>query len=104
MSVDFRVFYGYGYEISNEKAFNLTSEKYNELVDSEYTQFLDGYSDERRCFFGIILNTMNDCDMYKVPVIDDIDNNNFKDMINEYKNIFNESPRMASHYIGFAVT
>ena len=104
MGVDYRVFYGYGYEISNEKAFNLTPEKYDKLIDSDYTQFLDGYSDERRCFFGIILNAINDCDMYKVPVIDDIDNNEFKDMINEYKNIFNESPGMASHYIGFAVT
>ena len=91
MGVDYRVFYGYGYEISNEKAFNLTPEKYDKLIDSDYTQFLDGYSYERRCFFGIILNAMNDCDMYK-------------DMINEYKNIFNESPGMASHYIGFAVT
>ena len=104
MSVDFRVFYGYGYEISNEKAFNLTHEKYNELINSDYIQFLDGYSDDRRCFFGVILNTMNDCDMYKVPVIDDIDYDDFKNMINEYKNIFNESPGMASHYIGFAVT
>ena len=47
---------------------------------------------------------MNDCDMYKIPVIDNIDYNDFKNMINEYKNIFNESPGMASHYIGFAVT
>ena len=104
MGVDYRVFYGYGYEIPNEKAFNLTPEKYDELIDSDYTQFLDGYNDERRCFFGITLAIVPGCDMYKVPVIDDIDYNNFKDMINEYKNIFNELPGMASHYIGFAVT
>lgn len=104
MSVDYRVFYGYGYEISNEKASNLIPEKYDELIDSEYTQLLDGYSDdERRCFFGITLAIISGCDMYKVPVIDNINHDDFKNMIDEYKNIFNESPEMAHHYIGFAV-
>lgn len=104
MSVDYRVFYGYGYEISNEKAFNLSPEKYDELIDSDYVQFLDGYSDERRCFFGVILNTMNDCGMSQITSSINIDNDDYKNMINEYKNIFNEEPGMANYYVGFAVT
>jgi len=105
MSVDYRVFYGYGYEISNEQALNLSPEKYDELMDSDYTQILDGYNnDEHRCFFGIILDIVPACSMCKVPVVDDIDHNDFKNMINEYQNIFNEFPGMVHFYVGFAVT
>lgn len=104
MSIDYRVFYGYGYEISHEKASNLSPDKYDELIDSEYTQILDGYGDNRHCFFGITLAYVPGCTMYEVPVVDDRDKNDFKNMINEYKNIFNDSPGMAHHYIGFAVT
>ena len=104
MGVDYRVFYGYGYEISHEKASNLSPNKYDELIDSEYTQFLDGYSDDRHCFFGVTLADIPGCDMYEVPVVDNRDKNNFKNMLNEYKNIFDDSPGIAHHYIGFAVT
>lgn len=103
MSVDFRVFYGYGYEISNEKAFNLSPEKYDELIDSDYTQFLDGYSDERKCFFGITITTIPGCEMYEVKDIDSINEEDYNNMILEYRNIFEEWPDKPHHYIGFAV-
>jgi hypothetical protein len=104
MGVDYRVFYGYGYDIPSEKASKLSPEKYDELIDSEYAQVLDGYSDDSACFFGLILATVEGCTLYQLPVIDKIDHNELHEMLIEYKNIFNESPGMAHHYIGFAVT
>jgi hypothetical protein len=105
MGVDYRVFYGYGYDISNEKAFNLSPEKFDELADSNYTIFLDGYSDDRACFFGLTLATVEGCTSYQIPVVDEIDHNELHEMLTEYRNIFDIKPNeIAHHYIGFAVT
>lgn len=105
MSVDYRVFYGYGYEVSDEKISTLTPEKRDELFDSDYFTILDGYSESYKGFFGITLAIVDGCEVYQIPVVDEIDHDELHEMLAEYKNIFGiKSKEIAHHYIGFAVT
>jgi len=104
MSVDYRVFYGYGYEVSDEKISMLTPEKRDELFDSNYFQFLDGYSGSNKGFFGITLAIVDGCEVYQIPVVDKIDHDELREMFAEYRSIFGIKPNeIAHHYIGFAV-
>ena len=103
MSVNYnRVFYGYGYEIPDEKVSALTPEKRDELFDSDYFHFLDGYSGSDKGFFGITLAVVKGCEIYQVPVVDEIDYGELCEMFAEYRSIFGASG-IAHHYIGFAV-
>ena len=105
MSVDYRVFYGYGYEIPDKKVSALTPEKRDELCDSDYFTILDGYSESYKGFFGITLAVVDGCEVYQIPVVDEINHNELREMLTEYKNIFGiGTNEIAHHYIGFAVT
>jgi len=42
MSISYRAFYGYGFEITDEQISTLSPEKFDELMDSEYTQQING--------------------------------------------------------------
>ena len=103
MSVDYRVFYGYGYEVSDEKVSALAPEKRDELLDSDYFTILDGYSESYKGFFGITLAVVDGCEVYQVPVVDEIDHDELREMFAEYRNIFGAGG-IAHHYVGFAVT
>ena len=103
MSVDYRVFYGYGYEIPDEKVSALAPEKRDELLDSDYFTILDGYSESYKGFFGITLAVVDGCEVYQVPVVDEIDHDELREMFAEYRNIFGAGG-IAHHYVGFAVT
>ena len=104
MSVNYRVFYGYGYEIPDEKVSALATEKRDELFDSDYFTFLDGYSDSDKGFFGITLAIVEGCEIYQIPVVDEIDHNERHKMLAEYRSIFGIKPNeIAHHYVGFAV-
>lgn len=105
MGVDYRVFYGYGYEISDEKVSALAPEKRDKLCDSNYFTILDGYSESYKGFFGITLAIVDGCEVYQIPVVDEINHDELREMLTEYKNIFRiETNEIAHHYIGFAIT
>ncbi len=103
MGVDYRVFYGYGYEVPNEKVSALAPEKRDELFDSDFFTILDGYSESYKGFFGITLAVVDGCEIYQIPVVDEIDHDKMCEMFTEYRSIFGTS-KIAHHYIGFAVT
>lgn len=103
MSVDYKVFYGYGYEISDEKVSALVPEKRDKLFNSNFYTFLDGYSDSNKGFFGVTLAVVDGCEVCQIPVVDEVDHGELCEMFTEYRNIFGTS-RIAHHYIGFAVT
>ena len=103
MGVDYRVFYGYGYEVSDEKVSALAPEKRDELFDSDFFTILDGYSDSNKGFFGVTLAIVDGCEVYQIPVVDEIDHDEMCEMFAEYRNIFGKTG-IAHHYIGFAVT
>jgi len=101
MSVNYKAFYGYGFELTDEDVFNLEPNKYDLLVDSDYTQFLNGYDDSRHCFFGIQLISLNEGGLCDIPPIMSID---CADLIQEYVNIFGKKPAVSpTYFIGFVI-
>ena len=105
MGVDYRVFYGYGYEVPDEKVSALAPKKRDELISNDYFTVLDGYSESYKGFFGITLAIVDGCEVYQIPVVDEIDHDELREMFAEYRSIFGIKPNeIAHHYIGFAVT
>lgn len=107
MSINYKAFYGYGFEVTDEQISTLSPEKFDELMDSEYTQQMNGWGDSYRCFFGLNLISMDDGELHKIPTF--INDNELKNMLKEYLNIFgdeafSEITDNIDYYVGFAVT
>lgn len=101
MSVSYKAFYGYGFELTDEDVSNLEPNKYDLLIDSDYTQFLNGYDDSRHCFFGITLISLNEGELHEMPPIMSIDST---DLIQEYIDIFGEKPAVSpTYFVGFVI-
>ena len=107
MSINYKAFYGYGFEITDEQISALSPEKFDELMDSEYTQQMNGWGDSYHSFFGLNLISMDDGELHKIPTF--IDDNELKNMLKEYLSIFgdeafSEVTNKIDYYVGFAVT
>ncbi len=107
MSISYRAFYGYGFEVTDKQISTLSPEKFDELMDSKYTQQMNGWGNSYHCFFGLNLISMDEGELHKIPTF--IDDNELKNMLKEYINIFGEEVFSEiidniDYYVGFAVT
>lgn len=108
MSVNYSAKYGRGYMVDWSEVEQLDDETHDEFLDSEYTNWICGYSDNSPIFFGIVAVSI-DCDetgYYELDPSDgEFSHSQMIDMIKEFKKFFPNRGNYCLHnYIMGCVT
>ena len=103
MSMETKVSYGFGYIISTPEIEKLGQKEYTQLINSPWYHVIDGWSASHDAFFGIKLFDMEEGSYRRITLNDKMDYQELVLMLEDYREIFKETPTPADYYILYFV-